>query len=155
MMNHFAATFALGAALSFATLSAAQTPPAGQQPEGHSAVGQSSAAQGSTAHEQGSASQKMDSKMDSKMSSDKSAVSVTGCLAKGDEANEYSIRDSGGKTYGLMSSKVNLKPHVGHQVSVTGTPMKEKSGSEKHETKAEESEHLRVTDLKMISTSCQ
>ena len=31
-------------------------------------------------------------------------VSVTGCLATGDEANEYSIKDASGKTFGLKSS---------------------------------------------------
>jgi len=38
-------------------------------------------------------------------------VSVTGCLSQGDEANEYAIRDASGKTFGLRSSKVNLKSH--------------------------------------------
>jgi hypothetical protein len=83
-----------------------------------------------------------------------SPVSVTGCLAQGDERNEYSIRDSSGKTFGLVHSKVNLKPHIGHQVTVTGTPVNE---GEKHEKsgKAEESEHLQVTELKMVAPSCQ
>ena len=95
---------------------------------------------------------------DKSAAGDKS-VTVTGCLAQGDEANEYSIRDANGKIYGLKSSSVNLKPHLGHQVSITGTPMKEE-GSSKRSTesktgKAEESEHLRVSDLKMISSSCQ
>jgi len=87
-----------------------------------------------------------------------SAVTVTGCLAAGDSANEYSIKDASGKTFALKSSRVNLKPHVGHQVSVTGTTMKEDESKEKHEgaaAKAEEREHLQVTDLKMVSTSCQ
>jgi hypothetical protein len=48
-----------------------------------------------------------------------------GGLAQGDEANEFAIKDSDGKTYGLRSSKVNLKQHPGHQVSVTGTPAEE------------------------------
>ena len=85
-------------------------------------------------------------------------VSVTGCLTQGDEANEYAIRDTSGKTFGLKSSKVNLKSHLNHQVTVTGTPTKENEAAEKNEKKSgkpEESEHLRVTDLKMISTTCQ
>ena len=86
----------------------------------------------------------------------KTPVTVTGCLAQGDEAKEFSIKDEAGKTYGLLgSSGVDLKPHLGHKVTVTGTPTKRESG--KHEAKtgqAEESEHLRVTDLKMVSTTC-
>jgi hypothetical protein len=86
-------------------------------------------------------------------------VTVTGCLAQGDEANEFAIKDSDGKTYGLRSSKVNLKQHLGHQVSVTGTPAKENESKEKRESKsaskAEESEHLQVSELSMISTTCR
>jgi hypothetical protein len=84
-------------------------------------------------------------------------VAVTGCLAQGDEANEYSIKDESGKTYGLLGSRVNMKPHVGHKVTVTGTPAKENERKEKKEAKAghtEESEHLRVTALTMVSTTC-
>jgi hypothetical protein len=85
-------------------------------------------------------------------------VSVTGCLAQGDGANEYSIKGEDGKTYGLLASgSVNMKPHLGHKVTVTGTPAKEVEKSEKTPAttaRTQESEHLRVTDLKMVSTSC-
>lgn len=86
-------------------------------------------------------------------------VTVTGCLAQGDGANEYSIKSEDGKTYGLMASgSVNLKPHLGHKVTVTGTASKTMEKSEKTQAKTartDESEHLSVTDLKMVSTSCQ
>jgi hypothetical protein len=81
-------------------------------------------------------------------------VSVTGCLAQGDQANEYQIRDAQGKVYALMGRKVNLKPHVGHQVTITGTPGKPMSDKE-GKAATEGTEHLMVTDLKMISTTCQ
>lgn len=90
--------------------------------------------------------------------SEHASVSVTGCLAQGDQANEYTIKDASGKTYGLMSSQVNLKPHIGHTVTITGVPVKPTEGSAKSETKTtqgDEGEHLRVTNLKMVSTSCQ
>ena len=86
-------------------------------------------------------------------------VNVTGCLAQGDEANEYAIKDSSGKTYGLTGTKVDLKSHVGHEVTVTGTQYKESEANEAKEKqksgKAEESEHLRVTNLKMVSSTCK
>jgi hypothetical protein len=45
---------------------------------------------------------------------DGSTVNVTGCLAQGDKRNEYSIKDAGGKTYGLKAgAELNLKAHVG------------------------------------------
>ncbi|MDQ2947105.1 MAG: hypothetical protein M3Y27_14385 [Acidobacteriota bacterium] len=85
----------------------------------------------------------------------KAPVTVTGCLAQGDEANEFSIKDESGKTYGLLGSRVNMKPHLGHKVTVTGTPTKEKKEKQESKTgKPEESEHLRVTNLAMVSTTC-
>lgn len=83
-------------------------------------------------------------------------TTVTGCLAKGDEANEYAIKADDGKTYGLKSSKVDLAQHMGHKVTVTGsvTPAKEKTKVSKSGL-PEEDMHMRVTDLKMVSTSCQ
>src|SRR5579859_7164295 len=83
-----------------------------------------------------------------------STVSVTGCLAQGDQSNEYSIKDADGKTYGLKaSSGVNLKAHLGHKVTITGTPMAEKKEPVKT-GKTEESEHLQVSNLAMVSTTC-
>ena len=83
-----------------------------------------------------------------------SSVSVTGCLAQGDQSNEYSIKDASGKTYGLNAgSGVNLKAHLGHKVTITGTPMGEKKEPGKT-GKTEESEHLQVSNLAMVSTTC-
>ncbi len=90
------------------------------------------------------------------------SMTVTGCLAQGDERNEYSIKDASGKTYGLQAgSDVNLKAHLGHRVTITGTPMKESEKSEQRESReskdasTRESGHLRVESLTMVSTSCQ
>lgn len=90
-----------------------------------------------------------------------SSTTVTGCLQKGNEAGEYSITENG-KTYGLRSQSVDLSKHVGHKVSVTGTMKPESEAgerteaSEKNEAKeAKEAGDIRVTNLKMISESCQ
>ncbi len=40
-------------------------------------------------------------------------TTVTGCLQKGDEADEFSITGEDGKTYGLRSSAVDLSKHLG------------------------------------------
>jgi maltose-binding protein MalE len=84
-------------------------------------------------------------------------VTVTGCLQKGDEAGEYSVTGEDGKRYGLRSKSVDLSKHVGHKVTVTGTPMREShEGKEKQGAAAgaEEDVHLRVTNVKHISESC-
>src|ERR1043166_3780878 len=58
----------------------------------------------------------------------KKSVTETGCLQKGDEANEYKITGADGKTYGLFAKgTVDLAKHVGHKVEVTGTEKKMKS----------------------------
>ncbi len=91
----------------------------------------------------------------------KQSITVTGCLQKGDEAGEYSITEDG-KTYGLRSDSVDLSKHVGHKVSITGKMSAENEAddkaeaSEKNEGKgAKEAGDIRVSDLKMVSDSCQ
>ncbi len=88
-------------------------------------------------------------------------ATVTGCLQKGDEADEFSITGEDGKTYGLRSSAVDLSKHLGHKLTVTGTLKaesyeKEKEGTEEHEKKgATEAGDIRVTSLKMVGDSCK
>ena len=83
-----------------------------------------------------------------------STVNVTGCLAQGEEKNEYSIKDADGKTYGLKAgSELNLKAHLGHKVTITGTSIEEKKKKVKA-GKVEESEHLRVSNFSMVSATC-
>ena len=91
---------------------------------------------------------------------------VTGCLQKGDEPDEFAITTEDGKTYGLRSTNVKLADHVGHKVTVTGASThesKEEKAAEKQEKKEGKVENaagkqeigdLKVTDLKMVSASC-
>ena len=85
---------------------------------------------------------------------------VTGCLQKGDQPDEFSIRGEDGKSWELRSSTVKLVDHVGHQVTVTGSPSREAKAEEKKEGQVEKAAgkeelgELRVTGLKMVSQSC-
>ena len=79
-------------------------------------------------------------------------VTVSGCLQKGDEPGEYSIKGADGKAYGLRSTTVKLAGHLNHKVTVTGKTVKE---NEKEKNKNEEDQHLNVTSLKMVSNSCK
>jgi len=85
---------------------------------------------------------------------------VTGCLQKGDEAGEFSIKGEDGKTWGLRSTSVKLDQHLGHQVTVTGSTTHETKAEEKKEGQVEnagsktEYADLTVTSLKMVSESC-
>ena len=85
---------------------------------------------------------------------------VTGCLQKGDQPDQFSITAEDGKSWELRSSTVKLADHVGHQVMITGSPTHESKAEEKKEGQVEnaaekkEVGELRVTSLKMVSQSC-
>jgi hypothetical protein len=88
------------------------------------------------------------------------AKTVTGCLQKGDQPDQFSITGEDGKSFDLLSSTVKLADHVGHQVTVTGSPTREAKAEEKKEGQVEKAAgkeelgELRVTSLKMVSQSC-
>lgn len=47
--------------------------------------------------------------------------SITGCLSKGDSANEYLLTGTDGSTWEVHSNTaVNLADHVGHTVTLKG-----------------------------------
>jgi hypothetical protein len=85
---------------------------------------------------------------------------VTGCLQKGNEPNEFSITGEDGQSWDLYSSKVKLADHVSHQVTVTGPITREakaepnKEGQAEKAAGKEEVGELRVTSLKMVSQTC-
>lgn len=87
-------------------------------------------------------------------------VSITGCLNKGDEAGEYSMKTSDGKLYGLTSKHVILKDHIGHTVGLSGyivpeSDEKPEKGEARNGGTASTGDiDMTVTKLKMISTSC-
>ena len=91
---------------------------------------------------------------------------VTGCLQKGDDANEYNLTTKGGATWEVKSDSVKLDEHVGHTVKVTAVVSHRKAHAMKEDTKAEMKEHgmdkdakehghLTVTALDMVSGSCK
>jgi hypothetical protein len=48
------------------------------------------------------------------------ALSVTGCLVKGDESKEAWLAQKDGTIYGLASSKIDLNANLGQRVVVSG-----------------------------------
>ena len=86
---------------------------------------------------------------------------VTGCLQKGSEPGGFNIVGEDGKIWELHSKKVTLADHVGHTVSVTGSPEKMSDAqeqkieaSENKEAAGKEHGDLRVSALKMVSETC-
>ena len=99
---------------------------------------------------------------------DKSADvrTLTGCLSKAEGAHEYSLKTEDGATWELHSKTVKLSPHAGHTVTVTGEVRNADMHGAKEEAKDEMKEHgvdkhsaehghLNVTNLSMVSESCQ
>ena len=97
------------------------------------------------------------------------AHSMTGCLAKGTEPNTWmltNIEGKGPKEAELVEvpATLNLAPHVGHKVTITGTAVSAKAAARtetgakkpaKGEMKEESGEHhMKPSALKMVSASC-
>jgi hypothetical protein len=80
-----------------------------------------------------------------------------GCLQKGDTADTYVVinaAEKGPKTIGIVESKANLAPHVGHHIDITGTGVPNKEAeSMKGVPKADH--YMRVSTVKMVSATCK
>jgi hypothetical protein len=66
-----------------------------------------------------------------------SGITVTGCLQKGDSADEFAITGENGKTWELRSRTVKLAEHVGHTVTITGVRRNEGGGSQRTKDRVE------------------
>ena len=87
---------------------------------------------------------------------------VTGCLQKGIEPGGFALTGDDGKTWELTSGSSNLADHVGHKVSITGSPIHESKKreekmetNEKTEAAGKEYADLKVDKVEMISDSCK
>jgi hypothetical protein len=93
--------------------------------------------------------------------------SITGCLSKGDSADEYLLTGNDGSTWEVHSnSAVKLADHVGHTVTLKGVVANAKAHNLKEDAKTgaadagvkktdNEHGHLKVTNLTMVSESCK
>jgi hypothetical protein len=95
----------------------------------------------------------------------KKTRTLTGCLQKGESANEYNLTAKDGGTWEIKSDSVKLDEHVGHTVKVRGVVPNAMAHGMKEDTKEEMKEHgmdksatehghLTVTDLTMIGNTC-
>src|SRR5882762_319587 len=103
---------------------------------------------------------------DTKKTTHKKTRTLTGCLQKGDDANEFNLTTKGGATWEVKSDSVKLDEHVGHTVAVTGEVSHRKAHEMKEDAKAEMKEHgmdkdakehghMTVTALDMVSDTCK
>ncbi|HXN25461.1 MAG TPA: hypothetical protein VOA41_22235 [Candidatus Dormibacteraeota bacterium] len=96
----------------------------------------------------------------------KKTRTFSGCLQKGDDANEYKITTAKGGTWDIKSDTLALGDHVGHTVTITGVVSNAKMHGMKEDVKAEAKEHgmgkhstehghMTVTNLTMVSDTCK
>ena len=96
----------------------------------------------------------------------KKTRTLTGCLQKGENANEYNFTAKNGGTWEIKSDSVNLGQHVGHTAKITGVVLNATVHGMKEDAKEEMKEHgmnkhatehghLTVTHLTMVSDKCQ
>ena len=82
--------------------------------------------------------------------------SMTGCLKAGAIPGSYMLTDvtKGPKTVGIVSSTMNLAPHVGHKVEITGTAVPEEEAMKENKDVPKAPHYMQVTAMKHISTTC-
>jgi hypothetical protein len=109
---------------------------------------------------------RMSTAQDTTKTTHKKVRTLTGCLQKGDSANEYKLTTAKGATWEIKSDSLNLGEHAGHRVTITGVLPNATMHGMKEDAKAEAREHgmdknstehghMTVTNLKMVSETCQ
>jgi hypothetical protein len=93
--------------------------------------------------------------------------SITGCLTKTGGGNEYLLTGSDGSTWEVhANNSVDLASHVNHTIEAKGVVshakmhnMKEDEKNMAHDAGVKKNNaehgHLKVTDIRMVSDSCQ
>jgi len=90
---------------------------------------------------------------------------VTGCLQKGEGANEYALTGRDGSTWEVRSDSVDLASHVGQTVTLTGAVKNANMHGMKEDMKKEAQEHgmdkgatehghMTATQMDVVSKHC-
>ena len=82
---------------------------------------------------------------------------MTGCLQRGTAADTFVVNNTaekGPKTIGIVSSKENLAPHVGHKIDITGTAVPNKDAESMKPTPPKADHYMNITAVKMVSATC-
>lgn len=83
--------------------------------------------------------------------------SMTGCLQKGSAADTFVVTNTepkGPKLIGIVESKDNLAPHVGHKITITGVdvPAKEAEAAKPKPDKADH--YMKLSAVKHVTPTC-
>ena len=82
---------------------------------------------------------------------------MSGCVQKGAAPDTFIVENNSGKgpkVIGIVESKDNLTPHVGHQIEITGVNVPaEEAMKMKNAQKADH--YMRLSAIKMVAASCK
>jgi hypothetical protein len=82
---------------------------------------------------------------------------MQGCVAKGATANTFIVNNTapkGPKVIGIIESKDNLAPHVGHKIDITGVEVPAKDAETMKPKPAKADHYMKVSAVKMVSPTC-
>jgi len=82
---------------------------------------------------------------------------MTGCVEKGATANQGVVMNTAGKgpkMIGIVESKANLAPHVGHKIDITGTAVPTKEAEMMKPVPPKADHYMKITAIKMVSATC-
>ena len=93
--------------------------------------------------------------------------SITGCVTKGPGANEFLLTARDGSSWEVHNNNaIDLTSHLGHTIEAKGVVSNTKMHNMKEDAKGAATDagmkknntehgHLKVTDVRMVSESCQ
>jgi hypothetical protein len=76
---------------------------------------------------------------------------MTGCLQKTPDGKNFMLTENNRKTVEFSKSSVDLTPHVGHQIQITGTTDTEREAKEGGQ---QNGHYMEVSAVKVIAAGC-
>lgn len=82
---------------------------------------------------------------------------MTGCVQKGATATMGLVQNTaekGPKTIGIVDSKANLAPHVGHKIDIVGVNVPAAEAEKMNPAPPKADHYMRLSAIKMVSATC-
>ena len=82
---------------------------------------------------------------------------MTGCLAKGATADTFIVNNTaekGPKVIGIVSSKADLKGHVGHKIDIVGVNVPAAEAEKAKPAPGKADHYMSLSAIKMVSATC-
>ena len=82
---------------------------------------------------------------------------MSGCLQKGATADTFVVQNTaekGPKMIGIVSSKANLAPHVGHKIDITGVNVPAAEAEKGKPAPPKADHYMKLSAIKMVSATC-